>query len=294
MFDAGPGDGKAIVQWRHYPESHRYSIKWGVADTTVSGDAYYRNVQANTVRISNDQLANVCVDGYCSTEVTGLTNGSAHVFRVVAVRQNFGTIGETDLLAATPLAGVPGQPSVTVTGGDQQVTATWTADDNGNTITGYDVQYRATWERSWTDAAHSGATASATISGLRHNSKHWVRVRATNSGGTGAWSVQTAATTDAGPPEAPWVTLTVRDEQITAAWEYPIDNGHHHGLYRAAQAVHRLQLDGPQRHRHGPVPGHHRADQRHRVRHPGQRDQQRGNQRLVAGEVGNAGRRNAS
>ncbi len=225
MFSVGPGDGKAIVQWREFPYTSRYVIKWGVADTTVDGDPYYRFVQDNTVLLEAAQIATMCANDYCKADVTGLTNGTTYVARVVAIKTRAGAIGETAPQSVTPEAGTPGQPSVTLTGGSQQVTATWTADANGNTITDYDVQYRASWSRNWSNAAHSGATASATISGLQHNTKYYVRVRATNSANTGAWSVAASARTSAGLPEKPWVTLTVSDEQITAAWEYPIDNG---------------------------------------------------------------------
>ena len=55
--------------------------------------------------------------------------------------------------------------------------------------------------------------------------KHY-RIRAYNENGDGQWSATRSATTDAGGPDAPVLTLTVIDDnQIDLSWTVPADNG---------------------------------------------------------------------
>ena len=87
----------------------------------------------------------------------------------------------------------PAAPTVS-RASNTSVTVTWTAPaDNGAAIAGYDVQYRrhnqpGVADGAWTDATHTGTTASATISGLVRGASYEVRVRARNVNGAGSWS----------------------------------------------------------------------------------------------------------
>ena len=68
-----------------------------------------------------------------------------------------------------------------------------------------------------TDYVHTGLSGGTT--------KHY-RIRAVNGNGDGQWSATRSATTGAGGPDAPVLTLTVvGDNQIDLNWTVPADNG---------------------------------------------------------------------
>ena len=95
----------------------------------------------------------------------------------------------------------PAAPVVTLTTGNEKLTAAWTAPANGGSaITGYDVEWK-TGSQTWAQAATAGqsdtAAADATdheISGLTNGIEHTVRVRAANAAGNGPWSAEVAET----------------------------------------------------------------------------------------------------
>jgi len=134
--------------------------------------------------------------------VTGLTNGIAYTFTVVATN----IVGSSDDSAAsasvTPAA-VPGTPSITsvVANSGRSVTITWTAPaDNGSAITGYTVQ-----AYSWNGLAATivagkscktlAGTTSCTISVLTVGTSYKFYVKATNGVGTGAAAISTSPVT---------------------------------------------------------------------------------------------------
>ena len=127
--------------------------------------------------------------------MTGLSFGTTYFFRVLAINSVGTTTGasaSTTMGTTTPFA--PSAPTVSNIG---QVTATvsYTAPANGGVpITGYDIQ-RATDAAFTQDAVITPDTASPLdITGLQPGITHWVRVRAKNANGTGAWSAATSFT----------------------------------------------------------------------------------------------------
>ena len=128
-----------------------------------------------------------------------------------------------------PTAEEPDAPSApALTAGETWLEATWTApDDNGAAITGYDVHYRETGGN-WTDANHTGTGTTKRITGLTADTAYEVRVRASNSEGTGDWSASATGRTDvaAEAPDAPSTpTLTAGETWLEASWPTPDDNG---------------------------------------------------------------------
>ncbi|HEY5024774.1 MAG TPA: fibronectin type III domain-containing protein, partial [Acidimicrobiales bacterium] len=124
--------------------------------------------------------------------VSGLSNGTPYTFIVTATNGAGTGPGSTPSTAVTP-AGLPGAPTkVHVTGGDTQVSVSWTApDSNGSTITGYIVT-----------TSPGGATTSCsgtpcTISGLTDGTAYTFTVTAVNGVGTGAPSSASDAVTPA-------------------------------------------------------------------------------------------------
>ena len=118
------------------------------------------------------------------------------------------TATQTFSLTVTPDTSVSG---VTLSGTTNGFTMSWTAPSpTGYTLHAtdcYDVEYRKRTESSWTDASHSGTTASHSVSGLTAGTYYQVRVRAlytsTSPKQTGNWGdyygVNIPSTADATP-----------------------------------------------------------------------------------------------
>jgi hypothetical protein len=147
--------------------------------------------------------------------ITGLTNGTAYTFTVLATNAS-GESAMSDATAAVtpdPPATVPGAPqNVTATAGDGQASVTWQqpVSDGGSTITSYTVQASAD------GAALAGASCTlstpfsspltCTIGGLTNGTAVTFVVTATNAVGAGAPSAASIAVT---PQAATVVTRVV-------------------------------------------------------------------------------------
>ena len=166
--------------------------------------------------------------------IRGLTNGAMYFVQVRAV--NSDGAGEWSPLSEriTP-ATVPSKmsaPDLRV--GNSQLTATWTAPDNGgNAIIRYEVQYRASSPQGqWTTSTSVDVDVtdrSHTVTGLNNETPYEVQVRAVNSvtedagngPGVGAWSTSTTATPINVPLVPNGLMLAVGNGQLTATWTAP-------------------------------------------------------------------------
>jgi hypothetical protein len=142
-------------------------------------------------------LASVTNGGYLM-DMSGLSPATKYWYRTRA-HSSAGWSGWSASNSVTTTADVPDVPGVPVLSGatPSSVTATWTAAaPRGAAVTAYEVQ----WSTSSTFAsgnasATQDATLSRTLSGLRPATTYYVRVRATNATGTGAWSAAAPVTT---------------------------------------------------------------------------------------------------
>ena len=181
---------------------------------------------------SNWTVENLSTTGI-TTDLTGLTNGTAYQVRVAAVNRS-GTGSWSDTATATP-AKVPDAPTApTLTKGARQLSVSWSApDDNGEDITDYDVQYCVNStgcdaDSEWTalsGAADPGTSTTATISNLTNGTTYQVQVRATNSVGDGAWSPSSNAAPEDKPAQPAAPTLTYSSTSLGVSWTAPADNG---------------------------------------------------------------------
>ncbi len=103
-------------------------------------------------------------------------------------------VSDDDLAPQPTAPDAPG--ALTLTPGMAEIGVSWSApaSNGGSTLTGYDLEYKQSTATSWSDAAHTGLTTSATISGLTNGVQYDVRVRATNAIGDSAWSTVASAT----------------------------------------------------------------------------------------------------
>lgn len=161
--------------------------------------------------------------------VTGLTNGTAYLFRVAAVN-GIGTSGYATSSAVTP-ATVPGAPtSVTASAGSAQASLSWTAPSTGGSaITDYIVEFSSDSGVNWSTFSDGTSTAaSATVTGLTNGTAYIFRVSAVNAVGTGSVSSSSSAVTPSSgtAPLAPTsLSANAGSAQLALSWTAPSSNG---------------------------------------------------------------------
>ena len=145
-----------------------------------------------------------------SISLTGLALSRAYEVRVRAVADSDPalspdpepTIGAWSLSLWRATLGISAPTSLTAS----NVAATsfdvsWTAPSTDLTITGYDVEFRSAGETTFSDAGHTGTSASISLTGLMAATSYEVRVRARSesleSGTIGDWSSSLSQTTSA-------------------------------------------------------------------------------------------------
>ncbi len=158
-----------------------------------------------------------------STVMTGLTNGTAYTFTVVATNAVGDSLPSTASNPVTP-AGVPATPTKpTAVRGNKQAVVSWTAPSaNGSPITDYTV----TASPGGKSITVSGDLTSATVTGLTNGTSYTFTVTATNEVGTSTASPPSAPVTPAGvPARVAKPTVTVQKGTVTVAWKAPAPNG---------------------------------------------------------------------
>jgi len=162
---------------------------------------------------------------------TGMTFGATRYYRVAA-RNNQGLSAWSDppYASATTLAGVPGQPSLTVRATDANTIAlTWTVPaDNGDPITRYEIVWSEDGSAdSWSQLTRPSASdTSYNDSGLDPGTQRYYRIRALNNTGEGSWSTVRNATTPPAEPGAPTLSAEANGENaINLSWQPPFDDG---------------------------------------------------------------------
>ncbi|WP_433046989.1 fibronectin type III domain-containing protein [Dactylosporangium sp. CS-033363] len=156
-----------------------------------------------------------CTSVGSSCTITGLSNGTAYTFSVVAS----GVPGTGDSAPGTSgtalVAGPPGAPTgATALPGQTDAAVSWTAPTGGGTVTGYTVT-----------AAPDGATCTTTattctVTGLTSGTAYTFTVVANGGGGASAGAVTDPVTP--GPPAAPDnVTAVVGNGEANVSWTPP-------------------------------------------------------------------------
>ena len=158
-----------------------------------------------------------------SCTFSGLSNGTAYTFTVIAVNAAGSSPASVESTSITPRT-IPGTPtSVSATPGNAEATVTWNApvSNGGSPITGYTV----TSSPGALSCTTTTAT-SCTVTGLANGTAYTFTVVATNIAGSSSESVASAAITPRTIPGAPTgVSATLGNSQAVVTWVAPVSNG---------------------------------------------------------------------
>jgi fibronectin type 3 domain-containing protein len=174
------GDAQAIVSWSAVTGATSYKIYYGTA--------------AGVTTSSITKVASAVTP----QTVTGLTNGTTYYFVVTALN----AAGESVVSAeqtATPVLPPPAKPAgIVASGGDGQVTVSWSAVTGA---TSYNVYYAqaAGQETGVNGTKVANALTPKTITGLTNGTSYFFVVTAVNAGGESGVSSEKSATPSAAP-----------------------------------------------------------------------------------------------
>ena len=219
-FKARVGDGQVTLSWDAPLNDSitKYQLRRKAGSSFSAGD--------------DDLWADIAGSGPDTTghTVSGLTNGSEHVFQIRAVSAK-GTGAVSASATATPLA-APSKPTgLTVAVGDGQAVLSWT-DPSDDSITKYQLRHKAGSSFAagdddlWADIAGSGSgTVRHAFSGLTNGTEHVFQLRAANVSGAGAVSDEVTATPLAVPSRPTNLTAMASYGQVSLSWTLPSDSG---------------------------------------------------------------------
>ncbi|NJC70004.1 fibronectin type III domain-containing protein [Planosporangium thailandense] len=192
------GDGQAVVSWTPPSDNGSPITKYTVT-AQPGGKTCTVNAPATT----------------CT--VTGLDNGTAYTFTVVATNAK-GTSGPSPASSSVVPLGVPGQVGTpTVQMGDGQAVVSWTApSDGGSPIIGYTV----TAQPGGKTCTVNAPTMTCTITGLDNGTAYTFTVSATNAKGSSKPSAAVGLPGQVGKP-----TVKATAGQAVVSWTAPSDNG---------------------------------------------------------------------
>jgi uncharacterized protein (TIGR02145 family) len=154
--------------------------------------------------------------------VTGLTNGTAYTFTVIATNANGNSPASSASNSVIPSTG-PGAPTIgTATPGNAQATVAFTAPANngGSAITGYTVTSNPG------NITGTGSASPITVTGLTNGTAYTFTVFATNAKGNSSPSSASNSVTPSTIPGAPTIgTATKGNAQASVAFTAPASNG---------------------------------------------------------------------
>ncbi|CAB4782395.1 MAG: hypothetical protein F2729_03180 [Actinobacteria bacterium] len=145
-----------------------------------------------TSYLVSDLHGHTCTSATMTCTVTGLTNGVAYVFYVMAINSR-GTSAPSNSNLVIP-ATTPGAPGITsVVAGNRSVVVTFTAPTTtGGAALGY-YDYSVDGGTSWQSGQYRTKNSALTITGLINGTSYSVKIRARNIVGAGTASVATTA-----------------------------------------------------------------------------------------------------
>jgi subtilisin family serine protease len=209
------------------PGDRRVQVSWGAADGVLDAPVSSHRIEMSTAGGPFETV--VASTPASSQTLTGLVNGTAYTFRVVA--ENF--VGEGPPSAASAAVRPRGAPSAprSVIGrpGNKRVSLTWRApsSNGGSPVTGYRIEMAKGSGSFTTVVANTGSTSlRRTITGLTNGASYRFRVRAINGAGAGAPSAASLKVVPRTTPSAPrTVTAVAGTRSATVSWKAPSSTG---------------------------------------------------------------------
>ena len=196
-----PGSPTGVVAVRGIANS--LAVTWTAPESTGGSPITDYTVKYSSNNGSTWTTFADSVSTATSLTVTGLTNGTPYVFKVIAKNAVGISLPSANSAPATPAATVPGSPTaVGATSGNASLAVTWTAPANtgGSPITQYIIKYSSnsgvTWQRSMPPSSAAPITATPyTITGLTNLTAYVIKVIAENAVGISPPSANSAPAT---------------------------------------------------------------------------------------------------
>jgi hypothetical protein len=163
--------------------------------------------------------------GATQATVTGLLNGTAYTFKVIATNSAGPSVPSGPSSPVTPDVLPLAPVSVSATPGNMQATVSWSAPpgNGGTPVVSYTV---SSTPGGFTATTANGTTTTATVTGLTNAVSYTFTVRATNGAGSGPASVASNPVTPATPPGPPsGVSAIAQDQAALVQWSAPASNG---------------------------------------------------------------------
>lgn len=157
-------------------------------------------------------------------KVTGLENGIAYTFTVVATNRAGDSLSSISSASVTPMPPAPGAPILLEpVAGNGEVTLTWNGVDEA---TGYKVFMSESPEAIDNEvAAVTDSVYSHTITGLTNGKAYYFVLKATNTGSDSAPSLPVTATPMTVPGVPTNITATAGNRQAIITFTPPVDDG---------------------------------------------------------------------
>ncbi len=200
----------------------------GYTQATVSWSAPVSNGGATITGYTVTSGTHTCSSAGTSCVVTGLTDGTAYTFTVVAINAAGSGPASAASNSVTPTTTAPGAPTGVSASSyaNAQSAVTWTAPTytGGSAITHYTVTSSPGGK---TCTTPNGTTTTCTVTGLTNGTPYTFTVTATNGVGTGLASTPSASATPSTVPGSPTgVTATThQNASSVVSWSAPASNG---------------------------------------------------------------------
>jgi len=171
----------------------------------------------------------LCTGSGSSCTVTGLSNGSAYVFRVLAQNSSGFSVPSTVSTAAIPVSLPQSPTNVSTVRGNAKISVHWTVplNNGGSAITAFKVQYSKTTGASWVTATTCVTTTThCTVTGLVVGTKYIFRVLGENALGSSSYSSASPSVVDASAPGIPTGLSAVKgNRRVSLQWTPPVTTG---------------------------------------------------------------------
>ena len=217
LTSATGGTASATISWNALPEATGYKLYYGTASGVYGAPRSAGNVTTYTL--------------------TGLSAGKTYYFAVTGVNTGGEGSQSNELSALT----IPGVPSVSLSGGKNQLIVKWAAVASATSYT----LYYGTAAGVYGTPVNPGNVTTYTLTGLNSSTAYYIVVTASNATGEGAKSAEKSVVTLPDAPSAPLLTsATGGTASATISWNalpeatgYKLYYGTSTGIYGSGRSV---------------------------------------------------------